>query len=255
MCILLTTSAHTEYPFILISNRDEYFKRPTATVRFVTENILSPFDLAKDSHGTWCGVTKTGRIGILVNYRENIIDDSQSYLTLSRGAIVNDFLTSDLDPEVWQRDFFAKHKDTVAKVGGFSFLFGALKIDEDTGKIAPLRIISNRGATSEIFLPKEPVSTSTANITSPSSRRSSTGVKSSTNSRRSSTHSTATKIIINSDSVSDNSNEPTAPLQYRENKSYIGLSNSLFLEPWPKVLIGENLLNNLSINVFMIYHR
>lgn len=29
MCILLTTTSHPDFPLLLLSNRDEYFARPT----------------------------------------------------------------------------------------------------------------------------------------------------------------------------------------------------------------------------------
>lgn len=201
MCILLTSSAHHEYPFILISNRDEYFKRPTSSVQ-LHDNIVSPFDLAKSSHGSWIGVTKTGRIGVLVNYQESKTDDSKNNLKFSRGSLVKDFLESKLGPKEYEEELFENHSEELKSVGGFSFLFGDLEIVN--GKICPLRIVSNRGVTSEIFLPPND------------------------------------KDVVR--------NENDDEILVRERKSYIGLSNSLFLEPWPKVLIGENLLNNLVMN-------
>lgn len=74
MCIAIASIEHPEYPFVLLSNRDEYFKRPTmsAHIRNVGEGIkvLSPLDLERPEHGSWIGVTNKGRIAVLLNYRE-----------------------------------------------------------------------------------------------------------------------------------------------------------------------------------------
>lgn len=80
MCILLSSIEHPEYPFILLSNRDEYFKRPTETARFREINhkkILAPVDLGRPERGTWIGVDTTGKLAALVNFRE---DDNLSML-------------------------------------------------------------------------------------------------------------------------------------------------------------------------------
>lgn len=84
MCILISTTEHPDYPFILLSNRDEYFKRPTERAHFraVGNNtkILSPLDLGRIEHGTWIGVSTEGKIAVLVNYREN--DSRGKFLVL-----------------------------------------------------------------------------------------------------------------------------------------------------------------------------
>lgn len=73
MCILISSTEHPDYPFILLSNRDEYFRRPTGQACFREVNnktILSPVDLGRPEHGTWIGVDKEGRLAALVNFRE-----------------------------------------------------------------------------------------------------------------------------------------------------------------------------------------
>lgn len=75
MCILLSTTEHPDYPFILLSNRDEFFRRPTEEAGFRdVENrdfkILTPLDLARPEHGTWIGVGTDGKVAVLVNFRE-----------------------------------------------------------------------------------------------------------------------------------------------------------------------------------------
>lgn len=84
MCILISTTEHPDYPFLLLSNRDEYYARPTKGAHFRTlENgtqILAPLDLARTEHGTWIGVTTSGKIAVLVNYREE--DNTRMYFPL-----------------------------------------------------------------------------------------------------------------------------------------------------------------------------
>ncbi|CUM68146.1 uncharacterized protein PRCAT00005863001 [Priceomyces carsonii] len=81
MCILLLTTRHPDYPLILLSNRDEFFRRPTKPAHFRElasgTKILSPLDLGRPERGTWIGVTTSGRLAVLVNYRE---DDHSSKL-------------------------------------------------------------------------------------------------------------------------------------------------------------------------------
>lgn len=75
MCILLSSTEHPDYPFILLSNRDEFFRRPTEPADFRdTEDgkvkILAPLDLARPEHGTWIGVGTDGKLAVLLNFRE-----------------------------------------------------------------------------------------------------------------------------------------------------------------------------------------
>lgn len=84
MCITIATTNHPEYPFILLSNRDEFFRRPTKPAEFrqISNNtkVLAPLDLARPEHGTWIGVTTSGKIAVLVNYRD--MDTESMYYTM-----------------------------------------------------------------------------------------------------------------------------------------------------------------------------
>ena len=95
MCLLVFSYKHTPgYNLILAGNRDEFFSRPTAPLSFWEENdnILAGRDLERG--GTWLGLTRSGKIGALTNYRElNGIKPSR----ISRGEILTRFFTEDLD--------------------------------------------------------------------------------------------------------------------------------------------------------------
>ncbi|KAH8154247.1 uncharacterized protein LAJ45_02015 [Morchella importuna] len=147
MCILLVTTAHPEYSLILLSNRDEFLHRPTARAAFWEEpnsHILSGRDLARPERGTWLGITRTGRLAVLTNYREPT--SLAALAEKSRGAMVTSFLTStttDSSTSEWLHSLHAT--GDLHGVGGFSLLCGILRPkDIALGTLQPLAVISNR---------------------------------------------------------------------------------------------------------------
>ena len=71
MClILLAWRAHPEYPLVFAGNRDEAYERPSAATAFWADDprIFGGRDLEKG--GTWLGLTRTGRIAAVTNYRD-----------------------------------------------------------------------------------------------------------------------------------------------------------------------------------------
>ncbi|KAI5951115.1 hypothetical protein KGF54_004189 [Candida jiufengensis] len=206
MCISIATTSHPDYPLILCSNRDEYFKRPTNPAQFRRLNdsvqILTPLDLARPEHGTWIGVTTTGKIAVLVNYRD--LDTEMTLCEVSRGVLPLSYLKSNLSDEEWREQLMSEvenndNKIDITKIGGFSLLYGHLKLDSQTQKIEHLNILSNRGNYGKIFETVE------------------------------------NGNIVESEYDDDGISEKTT----------FGLSNSLYNEPWKKVKMGEKLLNSL----------
>lgn len=202
MCILLSTVEHEDYPFILISNRDEFFQRPTlpANIRSAgNKKILSPLDLGRSEHGSWIGVDDSGRLAVLVNYREegDIISE------ISRGVLPINYITSNEDDDTWYDNLGdslatmigSKEPVELKRIGGFSLLYGQLKLKD--GKIGKLNIISNKGDRGTIF----------------------------------------ETVQLN------DSNDNDSRLHMKEQT--MGLSNSLFYEPWEKVNKGVDLLHEL----------
>ncbi|KAK0662291.1 Uncharacterized protein DIS24_g2001 [Lasiodiplodia hormozganensis] len=130
MCIAIITTAHPQYPFILLNNRDEYLHRPTAPAQWWAEphsHVLGGYDLHRPVHGTWLGITRQGRIAVLTNFREEgaaIIQDERS-----RGAIPIAWLTTPPDSDEGTADFAQRLVDegTLKHVGGFSMLYGRLQ--------------------------------------------------------------------------------------------------------------------------------
>jgi uncharacterized protein with NRDE domain len=123
MCIALLSTAHPQYKLILIDNRDEFVNRPTAQASWwpsPDEHVLGGRDLLREIQGTWLGVTKSGKIAVLTNYRE---DQPSSPSATSRGAIIRKFLAEDVGP---LEDFVKNIVNTgIARdAGGFSLVCG-----------------------------------------------------------------------------------------------------------------------------------
>lgn len=91
------------------------------------------------------GVSSTGRLAILTNYRESSQDDPDHAIcgVRSRGALPTAWLTAPADEKL---DHFVKRMvdDPATKAaGGFSLICGDLK-DRSDGGIEPLAILTNR---------------------------------------------------------------------------------------------------------------
>lgn len=117
MCLIACAlNQHPKYPFILIANRDEFRARPSAPAHFWKDdpNILAGIDLKMN--GTWLGITRTGRIALITNYRDlrNLKPDAPS-----RGELVSNFLRSQDSGEAYIRSI----SDPCA-YNGFNLLVG-----------------------------------------------------------------------------------------------------------------------------------
>ncbi len=135
MCIALLSTAHPKYRLILIDNRDEFVNRPTAKASWwpsPDEDVLGGRDLLREVQGTWLGITKSGKVAVLTNYRE---DQAPNPNATSRGAIIRKFLAEDVGP---LEDFVKTIVNTgIARdAGGFSLVCG--QVGEK------LAVISNR---------------------------------------------------------------------------------------------------------------
>ncbi len=95
MCIVaLAWRVLDETPLCLISNRDEFYQRPTQALHeWENSPIIAGQDL--QSGGTWMGITTSGRWAVITNFRDG--NDKNNYPT-SRGHIIQHFLESELTP-------------------------------------------------------------------------------------------------------------------------------------------------------------
>ncbi len=118
MClIVLSYSSHIDYGLILAANRDEFYARPTAPLGFWPEapHILAGRDLK--SGGTWLGVTKTGRICAITNFRDPAVQISDAP---SRGLLVENYLKGSESPQ----KYLQKVREAGTRYNGFNLLAG-----------------------------------------------------------------------------------------------------------------------------------
>jgi len=108
MClILLAHNVLSQFPLVLLANRDEFLDRPTRRLAWWNDHpdLLAGRDLK--AGGTWLGVSRPGRIAAVTNFREPAAYSPEAR---SRGELVSDFLIGEMDPE----DYLAavsKHAD------------------------------------------------------------------------------------------------------------------------------------------------
>ncbi|EMC92866.1 hypothetical protein BAUCODRAFT_37782 [Baudoinia panamericana UAMH 10762] len=147
MCISLLSTAHPQYPFILLNNRDEFLDRSTAALHRwepPDNKVFGGRDLQRKEQGTWLAITTQGRIANLTNFREEGIEVSKGK---SRGLLPLGYVTA--VPEVAESDeaFIKQSLDLgVDDMGGFSLVFGQLRAPREDGSRPGLSILSNRTA-------------------------------------------------------------------------------------------------------------
>ncbi len=118
MCIiLLAHQVNPDYPLILAANRDEFYERPTERARFWKDAPQTLAGRDMERGGTWLGVTRTGRIAAVTNYREPGPKPSDA---LSRGHLVSGFLNGIEEPY----EYLSKLSSSAASYGGFNLIVG-----------------------------------------------------------------------------------------------------------------------------------
>ncbi|MDN5445170.1 MAG: NRDE family protein [Pseudomonadales bacterium] len=117
MCIVaIAWQVLDEMPLCLISNRDEFYQRPSSHLKqWENSPIIAGQDL--QSGGTWMGIMPTGRWAVLTNFRDG--KDQTSYPT-SRGHLIQSFLESEQTPIRFAQDLEKKQCD----YAGFNLFMG-----------------------------------------------------------------------------------------------------------------------------------
>jgi uncharacterized protein with NRDE domain len=116
MCLIFAAiNYHPVYKLIVAANRDEFYNRKTAAANYWLDypNVLGGRDL--QAGGTWMGMTKSGKISMLTNYRDpkNIKTNAPS-----RGFLVSDYLEQDVDAEIYLKNI------QPGNYNGFNLLLG-----------------------------------------------------------------------------------------------------------------------------------
>lgn len=137
MCLLiLAWKHHPRYRLILAGNRDEFHDRPAAPLNWWQDEarLLAGRDLK--AGGTWLGVARSGRFGVVTNYR-----DLQAPVegAPSRGQLVPRFLTGATSP----KEFLDDLRGAAPRYSGFNLLVGGTRA---------LYYFSNRGPASPAAL-------------------------------------------------------------------------------------------------------
>lgn len=119
MCLInLHFNNHPTYKLIIAANRDEFYKRPTASAHFWEDEpeILAGRDLVQ--MGTWLGISKQGRFAALTNFRDQKLNDAAK---ISRGEIVRQYLASSTSTT----DFLQTLKNNRDNYAGYNLIFGS----------------------------------------------------------------------------------------------------------------------------------
>ena len=120
MCLILFAhDIHPRYRLLLAANRDEFYQRPTSPLSAWDDQpkILAGRDL--QGGGTWLGITRSGRIAAVTNYRDPglVLTDAPS-----RGSLVRDFLESSEPAERYLAHIAAE----ADRYNGFNLIVGDL---------------------------------------------------------------------------------------------------------------------------------
>jgi uncharacterized protein with NRDE domain len=147
MCIVFVSTTHPKYALILADNRDEYVLRPTSRPHWWKHpqtglEVLSSRDLHRPEMGTWLGISRTGQVAVLTNYRE--LDNTAAHpihAGRSRGGMVTAWLGEPAGAPMRDSiDRFVRDGG-VQGVGGFSMVCGKLR-----SRAEGLAIVSNRAS-------------------------------------------------------------------------------------------------------------
>jgi uncharacterized protein with NRDE domain len=119
MCLLVVAwLSHPRYRLVVAGNRDEFHDRPAAPLGWWSDvpGVLAGRDLR--AGGTWMGVARTGRFGIVTNFRD--VEAPVPGESPSRGQLVPKFLGDTVAPG----EFLDELAATADRFAGFSLLLG-----------------------------------------------------------------------------------------------------------------------------------
>ncbi len=120
MCLIFfALDHHPEYKLVVAGNRDEFYKRQTAAAGFWNDHpgVLAGRDL--EAMGTWLGLTRSGRISMLTNYRDvkNLKAEAPS-----RGHLVSEYLKNHVPADEYLQQVSAEGH----RFNGFNLIAGTV---------------------------------------------------------------------------------------------------------------------------------
>jgi uncharacterized protein with NRDE domain len=134
LCLIaIAVHASPRYPIVIAANRDEFYDRPTRPLHIWDDdpNIAGGRDLR--AGGTWLAVTREGRFAAVTNIRGN--DGPPN--ARSRGALVGDFVRSNIAPLVYAQSI---HPNDYA---GFHLLAGDRESVAHVSTDTPARVLDD----------------------------------------------------------------------------------------------------------------
>jgi uncharacterized protein with NRDE domain len=120
MCLIfIALKQHPDYKLIVAANRDEFYNRKTAPAHFWQDHpdVLGGKDL--EAGGTWLGMNKNGRLGMITNYRDPKNIDPKAP---SRGHLVSRFLIENTDVPTYMQGIVQNGK----RYNGFNLVVGSI---------------------------------------------------------------------------------------------------------------------------------
>ena len=119
MCLLVVAwLSHPRYRLVVAGNRDEFHDRQAAPLGWWNDapGVLAGRDLR--AGGTWMGVARSGRFGIVTNFRN--VEAPAAAESPSRGQLVPRFLGEDRAPGAFLEDL----QGAAGRFAGFNLLLG-----------------------------------------------------------------------------------------------------------------------------------
>lgn len=96
MCLVaFSLQRDASLPFVLISNRDEFFQRPSKPAHDWGNGVYGGKDLEKG--GSWLLVSAKNKVSFVTNYRNLRLPKVED--PISRGQLVKDFVLGDFSPK------------------------------------------------------------------------------------------------------------------------------------------------------------
>jgi uncharacterized protein with NRDE domain len=134
MCLIaIAIRASARYPLVIAANRDEFYERPTRPLHVWHDdpNIAGGRDLR--AGGSWLAVTREGRFAAVTNIRG--LDDPPN--PRSRGALVGDFVRSDIAPLAYAEGIRPE------EYAGFDLIAGDRQTVAHVASDAPARLLDD----------------------------------------------------------------------------------------------------------------
>lgn len=118
MCLILFAFGQVEaFPLVVISNRDEFYARPTRAAHWWEDSPATFAGRDLQAQGTWMGVNRQGRFATVTNVREPGMNQPASR---SRGDLTRAFLTGSDSVE----SLLARIETQQEDYAGFNLLVG-----------------------------------------------------------------------------------------------------------------------------------